>query len=73
MEYILGLLSGVVFFAVLVAAVYIGYRIGRKRPEPRQVDEQEQRKMKQFDKHFKELFSYDVNKATQRKKVTDGE
>ena len=71
MEYILGLLSGVVFFAVLGAVLYIGYRLGKKKPQANEVDEEEQRQMKQFDKYFKDIFSYDVEKALQRKKVTD--
>ena len=34
------------------------------------MDEEEKRKIKEFDKHFKALFNYDVTKALERKKVT---
>ncbi|WP_394139560.1 hypothetical protein [Cytobacillus oceanisediminis] len=71
MEYILGLLSGVVFFAVMGAFLFIGYKMGQKKHTAQPVDEEEQRKMQQFDKYFKDIFSYDVDKALQRKKVTD--
>lgn len=70
MEYILGLLSGVVFFAVLGAVLYTGYQLGRRKPKAAEVDEEEQRQMKQFDKYFKDIFSYDVEKALQKKKET---
>ncbi len=72
MEYILGLLSGVVFFAVLGAVLYIGYRLGKKKPSKSvEVDETEQQRMKDFDKYFKDIMSYDIDRALQRKKVTD--
>lgn len=71
MEYMLGLLTGVVFFALIGAALFIGYRLGKKKPRSNPVDEEELRKAKQFNDHFKELFSYDVQTALQRKKVTD--
>lgn len=71
MEYILGLLTGVVFFSLLGVALYIGYRLGKKKPKVTPVDEEEQRRTKQFDDHFKALFNYDVQTALQRKKVTN--
>lgn len=72
MEYILGLLSGVVFFVVIGIALYIGYRIGRQKANSVPLeDEQVRQKRERFDKHFKDLFSYDVDTALQRKKVTD--
>jgi hypothetical protein len=73
MEYILGLLSGVVFFAVLGAVLYTGYRLGQKKlpVQSVEVDETEQQKIKDFDKYFKDIMSYDTDIALQRKKVTD--
>lgn len=73
MEYFLGLLSGVVFLSAMGAAVYVGYRLGRKKPPAQKVDEEEKQRMESYDKHFKALFSYDVSKALQRKKVTNDE
>lgn len=71
MEYMLGLLTGVVFFALIGVALYIGYRMGKRKPHSNPVDEEEQRQAKQFNDHFKAIFSYDVATALQRKKVTD--
>lgn len=73
MEYILGLLFGVVFFALFVGALYAGVELGmrEKKSKPIEVDETEQQKRKDFDKYFKDIMSYDTDIALQRKKVTD--
>jgi predicted polyphosphate/ATP-dependent NAD kinase len=68
--FILGLLSGVVFLFVLLAAVYIGYRLGHKKVKPPDVDEEQKRKAEQLKKHFSNLMSYNVETALQPKKVT---
>jgi hypothetical protein len=50
----------------------MGYKHGRKTHVPKFISEEEQRKqekMQTFDKHFKALFSYDVDTATAKKKV----
>lgn len=72
MEFILGLLTAVVFFICL----FIAFKLGQKQTKPTKKDnpltedEQRQRdKIKQFDQHFKSLFAYDVDTAIQRKKV----
>ena len=69
MTFFLGLLSGVVFFIVLIAGVHIGYRLGNKQTKPREVDETKQNEMNKFNEDFKKIFSYDVATALQRKKV----
>jgi hypothetical protein len=70
MQFVLGLLTAVVFFICLAGALYIGYRLGKKRPEPKPIDDEIKRKQEQATKHFQALFSYDTDKALQRKKVT---
>lgn len=70
MEYFLGLLTGVVFLIMLGLVLFIGYKLGKKKqPLPIEVDEKEQQRIKRYNDHFKELFSYDVDTALQRKKV----
>lgn len=71
MEYILGLLSGVVFFAVLGVVLFIGYKMGQRKHTPSQADEEEQRQIKQFDDSFKRMFRYDLDTALESKRVTD--
>lgn len=70
MEFLIGLLSGVVLFILLLTAVYIGYRLGRKNgsvvSEP---DEEQARKAKKLHEDFVKLMNYDVSTALQRKKV----
>jgi predicted polyphosphate/ATP-dependent NAD kinase len=65
MEYFYGLLTAVVFFIVYE----LGKHTGKKAPVT-PVSEERKREMEQFDKHFKNLFTYDVDKAVQGKKVT---
>lgn len=72
MDFLLGLLVGVILFVVIGLSLYIGFRIGKKnRPTPQKIDEQEEQRIKKFNNHFKALFSYDVDTALQRKKVTE--
>lgn len=73
MEFLLGLLTAVVFFICLFIAFKIGQKQTKtiKKDNPLTEEDQRQReKIKQFDQHFKSLFAYDVEKALQRKKVT---
>jgi hypothetical protein len=70
MEYFLGLLTAVVFFVVTFFFFYMGYKQGKKTSVPIPLDKEKKRQMEQFDKGFKEIFSYDVEKALQKKKVT---
>jgi len=68
MEYLLGLLTAVVFFIVFFAGKHVGQQ-SIKRPKPPDVDEKEQQEMKSFNEDFRKLFNYDVAQATARKKV----
>jgi hypothetical protein len=68
--FLIGLLSGVVFFIVLIGAIYTGYRLGHKQKnKPPDRDEQQKRHAEQLKKDFDSLMSYNVNTALQRKKV----
>lgn len=69
MLFIYGLLTAVVFFICLSGALYVGYRLGKKRPEPKPIDIEQKRKLEKANKHFQALFSYDTDKALERKKV----
>lgn len=72
MQFIYGLLTAVVFFILFMLFFYAGIRFEKqKKPPDTEVEkkEQEKRQVEQFNKHFKELFAYDVDKALQRKKV----
>ncbi|MDF1507629.1 hypothetical protein PZE06_05465 [Robertmurraya sp. DFI.2.37] len=71
MQFFLGLLTAVVFFVLLSGAVYIGYRIGKKKPKPQPIDEDEQRKAKQLQQDFIKLMNYNEEIALQRKKVNE--
>lgn len=68
MEYLLGLLTAVVFFIVFFAGMYVGSQ-SIKRPKPPDINEKEQHEMKTFNEDFRKLFNYDVAQATARKKV----
>lgn len=73
MQFLLGLLTAVVFFLCLAAAFYIGHRTKRKSSIPVPLTEEEkerQKEVKRYNQHFKALFSYDTEIALQRKKVT---
>lgn len=62
-----------VFFMCLATAFYMGYRLKPKPPAPTPLDDKEKQRAERFEKHFKDLFSYDVDTALQRKKVELGE
>lgn len=68
MEYLIGLLIGVVFLLVFFIGLYIGTRLDKKQTLPI-VDQKEKEEMKKFNEDFQKVFSYDVAKATERKKV----
>jgi hypothetical protein len=70
MEFFLGLLTAVVFFIGLLAVYQVGYKQGKKTSVPIPLDEEKQRQLEAFDKGFREIFTYDVTKALQKKKVT---
>jgi hypothetical protein len=70
MDFLLGLLTAVVFFIALLAFFYMGYKHGKKAHVPIPLPDAEKHKMEKFNQHFKDLFSYDVDTALQRKKVT---
>ena len=65
MEYFLGLLTAVVFFI----AFYLGTRYGSKKPIIT-ADEEDKRRIKEHRKGFMNMMNYDVDVATQKKKVT---
>jgi hypothetical protein len=70
MEYLLGLLTPVVFFAV--------YQLGKHNHKPTKQSEAEKKenvieKEEKLRKDFLSMMTYDVEKAMQGKKVTDGE
>lgn len=68
MEYLIGLLIGVVFLLVFFIGLYIGTRLYKKQTPPI-IDQKEKEEMKKFNEDFQKVFSYDVAKATERKKV----
>ena len=73
MEFLYGLLTAVAFFIALLGFYFIGYKAGKRTHTPKplsEADESEKYKLEQFNKGFKEMFAYDVDKALQRKKVT---
>jgi hypothetical protein len=69
MEYILGALMMAVFFLLLLSAYWLGTKRSIKAQPPPQMDDEQKRESEKIHKHFKELLSYDVEKARQRKKV----
>jgi len=69
MEFVYGLLTAVVFFIALLFSFYLGTRYGSKKTTVT-ADEEEQRKARKHREELKALFTYDVNKALERKKVT---
>jgi hypothetical protein len=70
MEFIYGLLTSAVFFLCLLFFFYLGTRYAKQKPPDKEVDVGKKREIEQFNKEFKALFNYDVEKALQRKKVT---
>lgn len=69
MQFILGLLTAIVLFLLLATAFYLGRRQANKQIRTIPIDEEETRRIKAYNDHFKALFSYDVEKAIARKKV----
>lgn len=65
MQYILGLLTPVVFFVVF----YMGMKYGKKQGKPVEIDEEQARKAQRIKEDFQKLMNYDVSTALQRKKV----
>jgi hypothetical protein len=70
MQFLYGLLTAVVFFIVLLAVFYVGYKRGRRPRASTPIPAEEKKEMEKYNKHFKAMFAYDVDKAIQRKKVT---
>jgi hypothetical protein len=73
MSIYVALLLAVVFFIELLVVFYIGLKLGKrleKREAPIPLNDDKQRQLEQYDKGFKAIFSYDVEKALQPKKVT---
>ncbi len=69
MLFLYGLLTAVVFFIVVISALYIGYKLGHKQGKPVEIDEKQIIKAKKIQEDFQKLMNYDVSKALQRKKV----
>jgi hypothetical protein len=67
MEFIYGLLTAVVFFALL-SFYYIGYKQGNKQTS-KPPDDEEVRKAREMRKSFMNMLTYDVDTALQKKKV----
>ena len=72
MEFILGLLSSAVLFICLYTAFKMGQKQMKKPSKVNTLTEEETKQreqIKQYNEHFKKLFSYDVDTALQKKKV----
>jgi hypothetical protein len=72
MEFMIGALTGVLFFICVATAYAIGTRKAKTPSKVAAFTEEEQRKrdeIKRYNEHFKKLFSYDVDTALQKKKV----
>ncbi|TYS46759.1 hypothetical protein [Bacillus infantis] len=71
MEFVIGLLSGVVFFILLGVVFINGYKMGIKRkPDPiAKPTDEEIRRNESLQKSFEKLMNYDVTTAYKRKKV----
>lgn len=67
--YCLGLLTAVVFFLCLLLFFWLGTRYVQKKP-PDKVEDETIRKQKKLHEDLTKLMSYDVDKALQRKQVT---
>jgi cystathionine beta-lyase/cystathionine gamma-synthase len=72
MEFLFGVLTTVLFFC----CVSVAYRMGKKQAKkiskvntPSEEEQHQKEQIKRYNDHFKKLFSYDVDKALQRKKV----
>lgn len=69
MEYLLGLLTGVVFFVLFSIAFYLGYKLREKKPNSKPLDEIEKQRQRRLREDFNKLMAYDVDMAYGRKKV----
>jgi hypothetical protein len=69
MDFLLGLLTAVVFFIALLYCYYHGYKQGSKKSSV-PANEEEIRKARTHAEDLVKLMTYDVEKAQQRKKVT---
>lgn len=67
MDFLLGLLTATVFFLCLFLAYRMGARKAKKPSESKPMNEEERRKIEQYNKHFQALFNYDVDKALRKK------
>jgi hypothetical protein len=82
--YFLGLLSGIIFYAILGLAFYLGYRfsdkikgkfkfneaiIPKSITDNPELSEEQKNKLKQIQEGWQNILNYDVNVALQRKKV----
>jgi hypothetical protein len=66
MEFFLGLLTAVAFFIVYELGRHEG---GKAKAKQTPVDKEQQKQMEQYNKGFQAVFTYDVAKALQKKKV----
>lgn len=69
MEYLIGLLTGVVFLLVFFGGIFAGTRLNNTKHKPPDVDEEEKRNIKKFNEDFKKIMSYDERVARLPKKV----
>lgn len=64
MEYLIGLASGLVLFALLAGSYLIGARrAGSTKTKAAPLTEEEKRRAEQLQKEFQEVMSYNVEKA----------
>jgi hypothetical protein len=72
MQFLLGLLTAVVFFLCLYTAFWIGQKRAKKPTVTKPLSEEEEERIKEAKRHtahFQKLWTYDTDKALQRKKV----
>lgn len=69
MEYLLGLLTAVVFLLVFFIGIYTGTRLNTTKQKPPDVDEVAKQNMKKLNEDFQKLMSYSETIARQPKKV----
>jgi hypothetical protein len=61
--------------AAVMLLFFVAYELGKRQGNknispPKEMDKQQRDELKRYNDHFKKLFTYDVEKAIQRKKVT---
>jgi len=76
-NFIIGLLLGVVFFIAFLFAAYVGYKCGyeegsKSKPQTVTKNEEAAKRMQEMYKSFVEIMNYDVNKALQRRVNNNG-